>query len=569
MLRYKYMELITVINFICVIYLLVVVHDLKQKNTKPLPALKESRPKDATRRIETTVEQAPTPETSLDSFMRWFQRDWPLKVGALFVLLGFVWLVSYAFLNNWIGPVGRIVIGLCAGSAMLAWGARRIRGHMYQGEIIAALGASVILVSIFSAQYIYNTMFPPAIALALVVCVAGILAYMSYVNNTVRLAAMGLIVGSLAPVLIGSKTESVLGLFSYLLCLIIGTVWLVRLTGWRILTIASIFIVWIYSMPWLTTYGSPTNLLYMRFFAVTFTVLFYLLSLASLVVDRETKSGDEYIGLLIGLYSFHWISTIMPSHWQSLVFVSLAIGFMAGSLAVFRIHRISRPVYLYTAVSIGFLIAASMTQFQGETLAAVLATEALALMIYADKTFGVSFTKIISALFILPLFLSLGMFFDFKYTPAFQLSLLYIGGTLYAGAYYIMKYRHNKDATFDSLGRVLLIGAGIYSLIYAWVAMPFYLGYRENMYITDGTFTARVITLILYAVVGISLYLQGKSHDMRRTRQFGLGVLLFVTFRLLIFEVWDMTLGPRIITFFAIGAIFIASVFVKTTNHET
>src|SRR3989338_2255152 len=56
--------------------------------------------RDRTRDITRDIKAAPKVEPSgleLERFWNWFKADWPLKVGAFLMLLGFVWLVSYAF----------------------------------------------------------------------------------------------------------------------------------------------------------------------------------------------------------------------------------------------------------------------------------------------------------------------------------------------------------------------------------------------------------------------------------------------------------------------------------------
>src|SRR3989344_8076346 len=44
------------------------------------------------------------PIESENRFLAWLKENWLLKLRALLLLIGFGWLVSYAFLNNWIGP---------------------------------------------------------------------------------------------------------------------------------------------------------------------------------------------------------------------------------------------------------------------------------------------------------------------------------------------------------------------------------------------------------------------------------------------------------------------------------
>lgn len=40
----------------------------------------------------------------------------------MLLLIGFGWLTTYAFLNNWIGPMGRIALGIIAGSLFILLG---------------------------------------------------------------------------------------------------------------------------------------------------------------------------------------------------------------------------------------------------------------------------------------------------------------------------------------------------------------------------------------------------------------------------------------------------------------
>lgn len=575
------MELLWLINSIGLVYLLYTVHDLKktlqtQKKTSEISAKKAIIATDDVPVYKGSESQIPVYSDNpdiLQRFFTWFARDWPLKIGALFVLLGFIWLVTYAFLNNWIGEVGRIVLGIVVGSAILMWGAKRIRQNVYQGEIITGLGAGVILISISSAQYLYDKMFPPFVALSLVTMVSAAVAYVSYRNNTVRLAILGYLIGAIAPLLTASSSPSALGLFSYIFCLTVATVWLVRVTGWRVLMIISLFVIWLYSIPYLNIYGSPTNLIYMRFFAITFTIMFYVLSLSAFLYDRTEKGEDAIVGALIGLYALHWIRTIIPFEYQSFLCVIFAVCFMAGSYVVFRTKKLNYPVYLYTGVSILFLITATLIQFKGSVLPVVLATEVMTLIVFADTVYGARMVKWMSALLLLPFFYSLPILFSFSSTTESGV-LIYVNLIMYTAGIYLMKYAKQVNEEIISLSKVITVVAGIYSLIYLWVSMPYYLGYQDVYYNSYGSmsnnfFVAHAITLTIYAIVGIGLYMYGMKEQHKLTKQFGLFLTCFVIGRLLLVDVWNMQLAARIVTFFVIGVIFMASVFVRKSSHET
>src|SRR5213082_1172247 len=55
---------------------------------------------------------------------------WLNRIGIAALLIGVSYFLKFAFDNNWIGPAGRISIGLLAGTAVVLWSERfRSRGY--------------------------------------------------------------------------------------------------------------------------------------------------------------------------------------------------------------------------------------------------------------------------------------------------------------------------------------------------------------------------------------------------------------------------------------------------------
>ena len=104
--------------------------------------------------------ERPDEPGAMENLGHWIKEDWLLKLGALLLLIGFGWLVTYAFLNNWIGPMGRIAMGIIAGVAILALGSWRIQSQSHQGKIFLLLGSTVILLTVFAAREIYGYFTP-------------------------------------------------------------------------------------------------------------------------------------------------------------------------------------------------------------------------------------------------------------------------------------------------------------------------------------------------------------------------------------------------------------------------
>jgi uncharacterized membrane protein len=74
--------------------------------------------------------------------------------------MGFGWLATYAFMNNWVGPAGRIFLGMIAGVIFLIIGTIIVRKRQNQGEVFLALGSATVLVTTYAARVFYHFFDP-------------------------------------------------------------------------------------------------------------------------------------------------------------------------------------------------------------------------------------------------------------------------------------------------------------------------------------------------------------------------------------------------------------------------
>ena len=164
-----------------------------------------------------------------------FGLNWLNRIGAFTLILGAAFFFKYAVDNGWIGPTGRILLGLIAGAALLA-GAHLLnaRRHAVYAQGVAAAGISILYLSFWAAGSLYKLIPLPAAfaALVAVTVLAGALAWRS---RGIALAALGLIGAYLAPPVLSTGEYHPWILFTYLL--IINGAWLsfARYMGWRIL----------------------------------------------------------------------------------------------------------------------------------------------------------------------------------------------------------------------------------------------------------------------------------------------------------------------------------------------
>jgi uncharacterized membrane protein len=176
------------------------------------------------------AKKAMEPEWNLESVIagRWLNR-----VGLLLVLISTAFGLKYAFDNEWIGPAGRVALGLISGVGLMSlspW--LRSRGYRYFAEGITALGGGVLYLSLYAGWDFYK-LLSSGQAFATMIAVTAAILWIAEGLSSQRLALMALIGGFLTPMLVsrGENAEAVL--FSYILILDASLLWLAWKHSWR------------------------------------------------------------------------------------------------------------------------------------------------------------------------------------------------------------------------------------------------------------------------------------------------------------------------------------------------
>lgn len=498
-----------------------------------------------------------TGPTLSDKFIEWLKEDWLLKLGALLLLIGFGWLTTYAFLNNWIGPMGRIALGIVAGVLFILLGWWRIKKYIHQGGVFLVLGSTTILLTIFAAREIYG-FFTPLSALIVMFLSTAFVALASVKYNNRILALASLILAGIAPLFTNAPSPDYVGLFSYLFIVILGTIWIVTLTGRRELTAAALILITFYSLPHLfssTSADTGTLLL----FAYAFTAIFFLTNTVGILKLK----GKEIIPDLVtaagnGLLLLAWIMTAAQDEWKSLIIAAWMVVFAVGAFLIFRITQRREPFYVYAGVGIAMLAAATSAELKGATLTIAYTIESgiIALIAYLVLR-DIKAAERTSLLLIGPIILSIGSLTSYAWATSVIhkdfFVLLILGLTLLGlGLFFLRHVREVEDRESQQLNATLLVVGSIYTYALLWLSL--HAGLQNNN-------TAVMISLVVYTIIGLIAYFYGLANKRNGLRLYGGALVGFVVGRLLLVDVWKMELAGRIVTFFLIGALLVSTAF--------
>ena len=495
--------------------------------------------------------------TLIDTFVAWLKEDWLMKLGALLLLIGFGWLASYAFLNNWIGPMGRIALGLVAGALFMVLGFWRIRKYLSQGSIFLVLGSTIILLTIFAAREIYD-FFTPLTGLSVMFLSTAFVALASVKYNSRALAFVSLLLAGIAPLLTNAPTTNYVGLFAYLLIVILGAIWIVVLTGKRELTLAALLLVTFYSFPhfFSTTIADRGILL---FFVYAFVAVFFLTNTIGILKSKDKDIFPDLVTAACnGLFLLVWIMVAAQDEWKSMILVAWIVVFAVGAYLVFRSTHRREPFYIYVCVCIALLAAATSAELQGATLTIAYTLESGIIALVAFSVFRD--TKIVertSLLLVGPVLLSFASFT----APTWVTSvlnkdffvLLILSVTFFGlGFVFSRSVRNTEERKLKQLSTVLYIVGSMYAYVLLWLSL--------HAALTNDN-SAVMIALVVYIIIGLVCYFSGLTRNRKVLRLYGSVLIGFVVGRLLLVDIWKMELAIRIVLFFLIGALLVSTAF--------
>jgi uncharacterized membrane protein len=200
--------------------------------------------------------------------------QWFNRIGILAVMIGMAWFLKLAIDNHWIGPLGRVLIGLVAGAALVAW-SERFRKHNYAAfsYSLKAVGSGILYLSLWAAFSLYQ-LLPAGAAFAAMILVTAFNGFMAWVQDAELLALYAIAGGLSTPLLISTGVNHEVALLSYLLLLDVAVLILVALRPWSRLLFAAFAGTALIMGAWWAEYYTEAQFARTAFFLCCFFLIF-------------------------------------------------------------------------------------------------------------------------------------------------------------------------------------------------------------------------------------------------------------------------------------------------------
>jgi uncharacterized membrane protein len=271
---------------------------------------------------------------------------WVPIAGAVTIIVAAGFFLKYAYDNNLIGPLGRVVIAAIAGLITLAVGElTRRRGYATVAKAVTSLGFALLYMAVFSARAYYGLLdSTPAFVLAILVTAAAML-YAVSVDEFVA-ASLSLLGGFLTPVIVSTGENRPIPLFCYLAVLGVGAMLCAYYRKWRVVNFLAfagtftLYILWFekfYRPAVRVSQGPPEQMtIALTGLGIFFAIYLILPILYELVRKVKAQNEDVLLVLTNAAVVFYYLWTILFAKYRTeLAFC--AFGLCIAHLAIMAV----------------------------------------------------------------------------------------------------------------------------------------------------------------------------------------------------------------------------------------
>jgi uncharacterized membrane protein len=504
---------------------------------------------------------------------------WLNRIGIVAILIGVSYFLKLAFENDWIGPAGRIAIGLLAGIGLIIWSERfRAKGYKAFSYSLKAIGIGTLYLSLWGAFQVYH-LIPSAAAFLAMIIVTACTITLALSQNAELLASFALIGGFATPVLLSTGQNHEVALFSYVCLLDIAILAMAVVKPWRRLLWGSFAGTIILYGGWYSAYYSQDQRGLTVFFAAIFAAIFATSPLATRY-ERSTRFSGPSVTLtllpllnaaafFLALYEMYEYETVTLT-WFALALAAVYLGLAEAFKRRYAGQDTKFINLLHVAIAIAFITIAIPLKLSAQWITIGWLIESAVLLWVSVRT-KTDFLRYLAAT-ALCLGLIRLLVFDRYNTETLVFNARFatyaVAIAILAGIA-VLGQRHASEKERPFL-QAAVIGANLLALIALTLEASDYFDRRlfsrgrYNFYHIDRDvwlergFTYSAIWLI-YGAILMAVGFRKRSAFVRWQ---ALILIAFTTLKIFLYDVSELGGSYRIVSFIALGAVLLGISFI-------
>jgi uncharacterized membrane protein len=226
---------------------------------------------------------------------------WLNRIGIIAILIGVAYFLKYAFDSGWIGPGGRVVIGLAAGVGIVVWSESfRRKGSAAFSYSLKAIGVGILYLSLWAASQYFH-LVPMSAAFVAMILVTASTITLALTQDAEILAVYAMIGGFSTPALVSTGQNHEIVLFSYVALLDLAILAMVSFKPWRRIVWGAMLGTAIMYVGWWAQYYDSSERTVTVLFASVFFAIFALVPLLTPLTRSRWHRGYSVTLLLLPL----------------------------------------------------------------------------------------------------------------------------------------------------------------------------------------------------------------------------------------------------------------------------
>lgn len=496
------------------------------------PAIAAAAARPAAQRPKAGPAQPPAAKRNMEKFIG---ENLLNKIGIGILVIGIGIFVKYAIDQDWIGSIGRVLIGLATGGVLLGIAHKLRNSYKSFSSVLMGGGIATLYFSVAIAFQTYGLLSQTASFLLMCAITAfGVLMSVSY--NRLEIALIALVGGFATPFMAAQGEGNYVVLFSYLLVLNAGALALSWFRGWQAVRVLAYAFTSLLFGGWMALeYTQDAAIPFGGIgFASAFFVLFFLSNIAFAIRRKEPLKSFDFVLLLSnsGVYYAAVMGILYTVDGGRYMGLFTALVGLFHFLFIYPAKKFisfdKRVLSTLVGLVMTFVTASFVIQLEGRFAATFWAIEAVVLLLLARQT-KLSIMQAGSQVVSFLAILALGRNWLFDYNGLGD-STEFLGGmlltTLVTGASMLLLHFLNKKEEYNL--DVIYRYAGL-AVLYAGISLQLFeslgSGGSERIAILG------VVTFTVYFLAAIGLWAR-----IEKGRDFGnaaftlayLGIAIFL-----------------------------------------
>lgn len=310
------------------------------------------------------------------------------KIGIAILVLAIGYFVKYAIDNDWIGPVGRVAIGIFFGGILVGIAHRLRLNYQAFSSVLVGGGLAIFYFTITLAHQQFNLFHSQAIAFVIMLVITAFAVLLSLLYNRQELAVIALVGGFASPFLVSNGSGNYVALFTYLIILNTGLLIIAYRKAWRVLnTTAFAFTVILFATWIINIKPSEAPVVYTNGFL--FAGIFYLLFLC-INIAHNIKEKKQFIAFDFGILlsntclffsaGLYFLSMMNATEYNGLFSAIMGVFNLGITYFLFRRNAVDKNIlYLLIGITLTFVSLTAPLQLHGHFITIFWASEAVLL----------------------------------------------------------------------------------------------------------------------------------------------------------------------------------------------